>query len=141
MATSVAAALSLEAAKKGLSIAIESINGYLKASPYQQFKAWRAQIDDDLVFQRIRTVRMVKTILSLEESVDLAQFYYPTRVLVTDAQESPGPSCDERPAGLSDKVQHLINWGCGAGEIDLRAIPRGTRVDEGAIHPLVRRAS
>lgn len=77
---------STTAVKKGLGRLIDDIYELGKSRFSHKLKAWRATQAQKTLASKLRGVRMVKTIWQIDKEVDLADFYYPSRILVGDTR-------------------------------------------------------
>lgn len=79
------------AVKKAVEKIVEDIYELGKGTLTKQLNRWRAKAAIDGAYKKLRHLRNVKTIWQVEKEVDIANFYYPSRVLV-----------DEKPLAVND---------------------------------------
>ena len=76
--------IATEACKKGLDRILDDVYESLKTLASGRWKKWKVSRSQDDLYKKMAVVRNVKTILQVEKEVDLATFYYPTRVETKD---------------------------------------------------------
>ncbi len=76
--------MSASAAKEGLTTAMSACIAAAVSPVRRKMSNWKAESKIEKLYQHIREVRKVKTIWSMDKSVDLAKFYYPTSVILHD---------------------------------------------------------
>ena len=79
-ATATALLASGIAAKKAIEHIVTDLFELAKSEGGFQLKKWTSSHQIDAVYKKARTIRLVKTILQPEKSVDLSIFYYPSKV-------------------------------------------------------------
>lgn len=68
--------------KKGLETLATDLSSLAKTSLSITVKNWKAKSHADVLFKKVKELKMVKTIWQMESSVDINTFYYPAKVWV-----------------------------------------------------------
>jgi len=79
---SVTGIISAAAAKKGLEKIVYDIYELSKDKVRKQVNRWKAKGRIDELYKKIKNIRMVKTIFQPEKAIDLARFYYPSKMKI-----------------------------------------------------------
>ncbi len=79
------------AVKKAVEKLVEDIYDLGKGELGKQLSRWRAKAAIDGAYKKLKHIRNIKTIWQVEKAVDIAKFYYPSRVLV-----------DQKPVVVND---------------------------------------
>ena len=73
-----------QVAKKQLSQILSDLSSAATNAVKKKLRQWATQQQIDELYKKIRQIRMVKTILQPERAVDLKNFYYPSRISLTE---------------------------------------------------------
>lgn len=77
-----AIAASAATSKRLLENVVDDLYEYIKSECGDQLVAWRAGRRIDSLYKKLRHIRFVKTIWQAEKEIDLARFYYQSRLFV-----------------------------------------------------------
>lgn len=72
--------IATDVCKKGLDLIVSDIYTLLKNAASEQLQQWRVSRSIDDLYKKMAVVRNIKTILQVKKEVDLATFYYATKV-------------------------------------------------------------
>lgn len=73
---------SAAAAKKLFEKFLDDLYSIGKSEIGNQFARWKALKQIDTLYKKLKSVRMVKTLWQAEKAIDLAVFYYPSKVIL-----------------------------------------------------------